>query len=113
MIKCEKCGKEFSKRGIRLHVLHCMYNKSTSDVQEKINVQNDVQSNVQREETPRNDIVQPKNQSTTEVQHESTFDEDPEYDLVQIERGVWECSNCKTLYDSIEKRCQICGVRFQ
>lgn len=87
-ITCVYCGKEYSKSGIKSHQKWCkgsIESKSTSvEGSERVEIES----------------------------KSSRFEDDPEYDLLLVREGVWECEKCGTYYDAPENRCLKCNARF-
>ncbi|NJD76271.1 MAG: hypothetical protein FIB08_04140 [Candidatus Methanoperedens sp.] len=129
MKKCKFCGKEFKRNGVLFHELHCEKNYDSPmkglwkgenrpmiDLSKPtIDLPKDYDSTMEEKglskdyDRPIKGEKKPMDSPTIDL----SKDDDPEYNMIQIKPGVYQCENCGTCYDSIESRCQICGVRFE
>lgn len=118
-IKCKYCGRQYSRNGIRMHELSCAFyyvstDKTTDKTTDKESHSVSTRPVLTKQlgkTTGQNVSTFPVLNSSTDKSTEKQFD--PEYDLIKVEAGVWQCEHCKVYLDEIESRCPNCGARFQ
>ena len=100
MVKCSKCGLDFSKQGFPMHFQYCKgTNESTRN-------ENEVQNQEQQS-------TEPSTQHTDEIQQVKLNPPEENNMSDKTDEEMYECPDCHQQFSSIPKYCSKCGCEFE